>query len=140
MNPTLRQKLIDCGWVSEFNADTLVSLIERESPKPIQPTDSQLQEFIDLSRIAWIKHRSRVTKDEWELDLAKALFAQFGVARGVEERKTADYNRGKYWRDRNDPPKEGEPLVSVWDEYNLGVALFAGATILIGGYLVSHIS
>ncbi len=47
---------------------------------------------------------------------------------------------GKYWRDRNDPPKEGEPLVSVWDEYNLGVALFAGATILIGGYLVSHIS
>jgi hypothetical protein len=47
MTETLRDKLIRCGWVTNFNADTLVQLIERHyaalaEPEPQGPTDEEL--------------------------------------------------------------------------------------------------
>jgi hypothetical protein len=47
MTETLRDKLIRCGWVTNFNADTLVQLIERHydalaQPEPEAPTDEEL--------------------------------------------------------------------------------------------------
>ncbi len=50
MTETLRDKLIRCGWVTNFNADTLVQLIERHyaalsQPEPQGPTDEELDEM-----------------------------------------------------------------------------------------------
>jgi hypothetical protein len=47
LSETLREKLIRCGWVTEFNADTLVKLIERHyaSQKQHKPkTDSAIMQ------------------------------------------------------------------------------------------------
>jgi len=55
MTEPLRDKLIRCGWVTNFNADTLVRLIERHyaaleaQPEPVGPTDEDLyQLWMDL--------------------------------------------------------------------------------------------
>jgi len=50
MTETLRDKLIRCGWVTNFNADTLVQLIERHyaalaQPEPQGPTDEELYDY-----------------------------------------------------------------------------------------------
>jgi len=51
MTETLRDKLIRCGWVTDFNADTLVRLIERHyaalaQPEPEGLTDEELLELM----------------------------------------------------------------------------------------------
>jgi hypothetical protein len=44
---TLREKLIRCGWVTNFNADTLVKLVERHcEPERYEPTDQDLLELL----------------------------------------------------------------------------------------------
>jgi len=50
MTETLRDKLIRCGWVTNFNADTLVQLIERHyaalaQPEQQGPTDEELYDY-----------------------------------------------------------------------------------------------
>jgi hypothetical protein len=50
MTETLRDKLIRCGWVTNFNADTLVRLIERHYDalaqlEPQRPSDEELTEM-----------------------------------------------------------------------------------------------
>jgi len=49
MTETLRDKLIRCGWASNFSVDTLVGLIEKHyaalaQPEPEGPTDKELYE------------------------------------------------------------------------------------------------
>jgi hypothetical protein len=55
MTETLRDKLIRCGWVTNFNADTLVKLIERHyaalaQPEPQGPTD-EVDHILKLAAI-----------------------------------------------------------------------------------------
>jgi hypothetical protein len=43
MTETLREKLIRCGWVTPFNADTLVKLINKHCADVIRDTADQVE-------------------------------------------------------------------------------------------------
>ena len=78
MTEKLRDKLIRCGWVTNFNADTLVRLIERHydamaQPEPQGPTDEELHQF-------WLElyafHDGPTSGDVAEI--ARAVLARWG--------------------------------------------------------------
>lgn len=71
MTDTLRDKLINKGWVTSFNADTLVRLIEQhyaERIKPV-PVSERLPEPEDCDAEGrcwvWWKNGVRWVLDEW---------------------------------------------------------------------------
>jgi hypothetical protein len=75
MTETLRDKLIRCGWVTNFNADTLVQLIERHyaalaQPEPQGPSDEGLWELYDEmggdpEDCAWCLNYARAVLTRW---------------------------------------------------------------------------
>ena len=76
MIETLREKLIRCGWASNFNADTLVKLINRHCADVIRDTADQVAPW-----------QEEPTKDSvsstFDFGYAWALFSK-----GVEIRQT----------------------------------------------------
>jgi len=73
MTEPLRDKLIRCGWVTNFNADTLVQLIERHfaalaQPEPVGLTNTQIDklaaEYLDGDR-ASVRDFARAVLARW---------------------------------------------------------------------------
>ena len=68
MTEPLRDKLIRCGWVTNFNADTLVRLIERHyaaleaQPEPVAPTDEEL-----IKPFVWMIDKCVYDNDKGEI-------------------------------------------------------------------------
>jgi len=99
MTETLRDKLIRCGWVTNFNADTLVKLIERHyaalaQPEPEGPTDEELLELMPKTMRDEFGYAAKVCSDatggqvkpgifrvclnHTALEYARAVFARWG--------------------------------------------------------------
>jgi len=68
MTETLRDKLIRCGWVTNFNADTLLQLIERHyaalaQPEPQGATDKELLELMPETMRDEFSYAARTCSD-----------------------------------------------------------------------------
>jgi hypothetical protein len=87
----LRDKLIRCGWVTNFNADTLVQLIERHyaalaQPEPPGPTDEELLELSAHHGVSYTMSSGEVVYPMQQgydmrddvLSFARAVLARWG--------------------------------------------------------------
>ncbi len=99
MTEPLRDKLIRCGWATNFNADTLVRLIERHyasldaQPEPVGPTDEELLALATIELcyqgIYELQKGEEYQADAAELvNFARAVLARWGrpAAKPVNDR------------------------------------------------------
>lgn len=63
MTEPLRDKLIRCGWVTDFNADTLVSLIEEHYADRMAMLDQAMQAAETL-RDCWLERTGLTIEDD----------------------------------------------------------------------------
>jgi hypothetical protein len=63
MTEPLRDKLIRCGWVTDFNADTLVQLIERHYAERMAMLDQAMQ-AADTLRDCWLEQTGMKIEDD----------------------------------------------------------------------------
>lgn len=97
MPDTLRDKLIQKGWVTEFHVDTLVSLIEEHyaalaALKPEVPTDEAIKDLaqydckFDCFDTTTDDGQDGVSWECWDcelLDFARAVLDRWGNHRGI---------------------------------------------------------
>lgn len=63
MTESLRDKLIRCGWVTNFNADTLVRLIEQHYAEQEAMLDQAMQ-AADTLRDCWLERTGLTIEDD----------------------------------------------------------------------------
>ena len=93
MDQTLREKLIEKGWVTNFNADSLIGLIERHYAETSRQQFPGAQELFDLWD--WMEDEWRANNDGQDLPVevyGEAVLAQFCRCYGkpaIKEKKPA---------------------------------------------------
>jgi hypothetical protein len=96
----LRDKLIRCGWVTNFNADTLVQLIERHyaslaQPEPQGPNDEEISDLW-----SWAAGQDQGPWPTQQHCFARAVLARWGRPAiepvPVAERLPGDADVNKY--------------------------------------------
>jgi hypothetical protein len=68
MTETLREKLIRCGWVTPFSADTLVKLINKHCADVIRDAADQLTPYrvADFDGAGMARNKLLIIADELE--------------------------------------------------------------------------
>jgi hypothetical protein len=63
MTESLRDKLVRCGWVTDFNADTLVLLIKKHYAYRMAMLDQAMQ-AADTLRDCWLERTGLTIEDD----------------------------------------------------------------------------